>query len=814
MPLKTVKKYYIGDALPNKWASVYNYKPQTPEIVESKGEIFAVINLVSEVKEFSAGTAGNLLVDCLHENYFESKKQDVTGALSAAFTAVQDRLAQLLAYEEKVAEKGVDFNLAALVIRDNEVYFASLGSHKIFLLPFAEAEEVIDITKALRDPFGKGIVKIGSSFSQVDQRFLLTTSALAAELDKEEIRSTLYNFSDAEIKEREYKDPEEIAAFMIGLDLMQSDIQPVASIENQFDTEPLIAENRNDLPAYVPEGLPQGAFATETYDAASDELSEYSESYPSEFVEETVSAEDGNEQMLENASSLQDFDNVYPEEMSAKEQLGLLKSKLQTAVKALPQKIRAYKGQYEDRKKVRDLQRQRELASTGAENPLNIGGPARISPRSSEAAGSQSTFQVVLARIKERLLYYKDIFLYDILQVNQGPLLSRGSRVFPVIVVVGILIAIFIVYSIISNVGAARERDNQIAQATDSLSFIRREIDRLSTSPVLNSNSFADTVQREQLLREVNTVEQRFTSQFDLLPADSVDTERNRLTNLKQVIQKIKKPSLSLLFDAANIFEGSISDMVQVGDNLYLLDSQNGKIYRQPITGGSAEVVVEGLESPTSIAADSNGEIIVYDNNPSSTISLVNPATKTISRVAGVSKSQLPDVDELAVYATNNSIYTVSEAGTAVNILRRSGRNYSLPSVRYNASALSGATGIEDISIVDGKIILLINGIGLVRVETTDARIEAFSGVLQAIKSADVLSFDEDYFYLGNSATGKVYVFTRTRDTLPISDFVAELELNGLSGPITEISASRSANLVWVSTNSKVYTFARSAIVN
>src|SRR5690349_20111145 len=117
---KIQSKYYIGDALGHVWSSVYNYKPQSDETLEKKGEVYAVFS-ISAPEDFYAATAGNLLVDVFHESYFESKKESVLEAAEAAITSVRDRLTQLMEHDAEAELEGVDLHITVTIVRGDEI---------------------------------------------------------------------------------------------------------------------------------------------------------------------------------------------------------------------------------------------------------------------------------------------------------------------------------------------------------------------------------------------------------------------------------------------------------------------------------------------------------------------------------------------------------------------------------------------------------------------------------------------------------------------------------------------------------------------
>ena len=49
------------------------------------------------------------------------------------------------------------------------------------------AESIIDISDSIRDPYGKGIIKVGSSLLQDDNRYLLSTAGVVEQVNQIEV---------------------------------------------------------------------------------------------------------------------------------------------------------------------------------------------------------------------------------------------------------------------------------------------------------------------------------------------------------------------------------------------------------------------------------------------------------------------------------------------------------------------------------------------------------------------------------------------------------------------------------------------------
>ena len=119
------KKYFIGKSTSGVWSSVYTYKPQSREIRETHGEIFATICLKGP-KDFSLPTAGNMLLDRFHEAYFENKTDKVLIALEKALLETGKYLQKILE-NDSAADIGIDLNMIAMVINGDVIYVSSLG---------------------------------------------------------------------------------------------------------------------------------------------------------------------------------------------------------------------------------------------------------------------------------------------------------------------------------------------------------------------------------------------------------------------------------------------------------------------------------------------------------------------------------------------------------------------------------------------------------------------------------------------------------------------------------------------------------------
>lgn len=224
---KISTEYYIGNSRKNEWSTVYFYSPQIPAIYEDKGEIFAAISL-SGPPSFDANMAGNLLLDQLHEQYFEADEPSALLCLEKAVLEVRKRLLELLQNDEVSSIEGIEMHIVTMVKKDDNGYLVTMGEAKIFGL---RDEELADITSVLRDPDGKNEIKIGSLKINKGDKFILTTPEGDFEFNKKEKEKGLTDFS-LETLEAKYLANEALVSIL----LVGNDLEEVIDEEIEVNT--------------------------------------------------------------------------------------------------------------------------------------------------------------------------------------------------------------------------------------------------------------------------------------------------------------------------------------------------------------------------------------------------------------------------------------------------------------------------------------------------------------------------------------------------------------------------------------------------
>lgn len=231
MTIDLDKKYYIGRSTENRWSSVYAYRPKNENIFLEKGEIFSIISLEGP-RGFSAAPAGNMLLDLLHESYFESGEVSPLVCLENSVIKTAERLAQLVENDEKLAEEGIDLNIIAFTVVDKIAYFVQLGQGGLFM--FREGS-LVDVTQALKDPTGEGFIKSASTvYFPNDSYALLSPQAKEAYL-KEELVYALDNFDSSDLEKKPLEEESLLSFIIISPEKENVELEP--ELSNQIEQE-------------------------------------------------------------------------------------------------------------------------------------------------------------------------------------------------------------------------------------------------------------------------------------------------------------------------------------------------------------------------------------------------------------------------------------------------------------------------------------------------------------------------------------------------------------------------------------------------
>lgn len=232
------RKFYFGkDIRKGYFASVYNYRPRNENILDRKGEIFAVLRLKSN-PDFDLVTAGGILLDYFHETYFEIQEESTLLALEKTVISSGKHLGKLIDNDEKVSESGIEMDLIATAIVGNFAYFVRAGESGLMIL---RDDELVDLSAALKDPSGESQVEIASMELMSGDRLFMSTQGAAKHVDTDKIKLILEKFDIDKFPKSE-KENFDHAVMIIGYEIDEKGVRdtaasPVAAKEVEIEPE-------------------------------------------------------------------------------------------------------------------------------------------------------------------------------------------------------------------------------------------------------------------------------------------------------------------------------------------------------------------------------------------------------------------------------------------------------------------------------------------------------------------------------------------------------------------------------------------------
>lgn len=235
------RKFYLGKKILKGYlASVYNYRPRNENILQRKGEVFAVLRLKTD-PDFDLITAGGILLDYFHETYFEIQETSTLLALEKTVISSSRHLAKLIDNDNKVGKSGIEMDLLAAAIVGNVAYFVNVGTSGLHIL---RDGEIVDLIPALKDPTGEGLVEVASMELQENDRLLMCTEAVDKLLKDDQIEKILDKFDLDEFPQN-HKDDQEHALMIISY---EKTIPAMKEIEPVEPDEQLIAVQEEETP--------------------------------------------------------------------------------------------------------------------------------------------------------------------------------------------------------------------------------------------------------------------------------------------------------------------------------------------------------------------------------------------------------------------------------------------------------------------------------------------------------------------------------------------------------------------------------------
>jgi|GEM_PF-4109103 len=718
--MKVQKRYFVGKNKPGVWASVYAYRPNNEEIFTKRGEIFAAACLEGP-SDFDSSIAGNLLMDLLHETYFESESESILEALEEATKAVQNRLMSLIENDQSAAMQGINFDLVTVVIKGE--YFFSVRVGDGVLKVFREGN-LQDLSAGFKDPTGEKKFDVVSSVVHEEDVFFLGSPSSIESYSDDEILESVSDFSEVALKNKMLEDDSKVSFLLVGMGLKERQKQEEAMVNIQ--------------PQEQDEG-PQEELQGET--------------------------EIGAKPTAEGKKKL-DLENIKSKagEKSAKAKLWL------------GSKVSQLK------RKVRKTPVDPEVVSTDKSDDAEAKEPS-ITDKSTLQVYLSKFIQTGKNIARKLLIFIKrDILAIGSEGMYlKGGKRQINYRVVALLVIVLFLIFFFGMRMRRGALENARiEREN-----IELIESLASELGEIKTSSVFTINTPDNISSRESVLAEITALEERIdgteiAEEYSQELGDYI-AELEELKNKLLRVIAISEPTL--VSDLGATFEGaSPSDIAISGDKLFVSDQARNVIYEVNPEGGQREFVSQELQAPRLLTADPEGGIVVLDNS-NTALAMLNTETGQITRFVGMSSDKFSAAVEMTSYEVGPGdirLYLAMNSDPQVQQVNKRASHYSDgPKSRWSGDEFNGLT---DVDLLDGKFFVVKPGEGFLRLYVDSVMETTITGLIGGdnLSGATKMATDPLYVYVADSTNKRILVFTKSRgENTQFIDLIAQYKYTG-----------------------------------
>lgn len=756
---KIQKRYFVGKNKPGIWASVYAYKPSDAKILAKRGEIFAAVVLKGP-KDFDSSIAGNLLLDILHEAYFESTENSTLEALESAVKTTQNRLLSLVENDESAAINGIEFDLVALVIRDNYFFSVRVGDG---VLKIYREGNLQDLAAGFRDPTGEKKIETLSSLTNKGDVFFLSSPDVLEAYTDEEILEAADEFSEIGVKNKMLEDDSQIAMLFVGNDInLKSDdkAKEMVGIDPRIQEK---IEEENIQPKEV-------------------------ESAGTGDLDSSMGITDPEDE------SIEPFTQKRKTVDSVKQSVESLVNKVKRQLKSKRKSVA-----------LGDPAESIEEAPTGKPDSTKTTMQVYIS---SFFTKSKKIIKAIYQFIKEDILAIESKGVY----LKKGQKNEINYRVVVAAIIILVLIFFFGMRMRRSALDQARvKRDNE-----KLVEDLQTEIDEISGSSVFTIDSPDNIAARQTLFNKIKELEDDIDgTEIADEYADKLGSYSSQLGELKDSVLRLIDTSPELVTDLGATFEGANpSDITISGGKIFVSDYARSVIYEINPNGGEKEFVNSEIQNPRIISADPDGGIVLVDES-SNALGLINNQTGKITRFVGMTQEQYATAVEMEVYKLNDNdirLYMAMSAAPQVQqVNKRSGYYSDGPQSRWSGNEY---TNLSDIDLLDGKFFVIREGEGLKRMYVDVPISTTISGLLKGdnLKGVTKLTVDSLYIYVADPAKKRILVFTKSRgENIEFLDLVAQYKYRGEENIFTDVKDIEvDAENIYVLDGARVYKLSKS----
>lgn len=661
-------KYINQNSIENIWSNIYGYSSviSNPNI-QPPFEMY-IVSRISTTANINISLLEKMLVDEVQVSYENAEKyEDRIERLEDSLWKMKSKLEMMLTKEEEVIEKGIDIEMAVLVLVEGFLYVGVIGETHVLLY---RNNKLIDITKGLIDSNMMGFARTGSLKLNFDDRIITSTGEFVS-INIDKILRVAESLDVSNLDS--LFSPVPGGAFLMLAD---------SSLNWKEITDDSINTNFDNIAFQSKHKYSQINLNTIDYENVTNDF-DVKEKDLNTTIDDKNFYEDTQKSNLNLNNS--DTNNYDKDQSNEFENLELNTDKNESVLLSEDQKINLNNLIFRLKEKFR-------LIKNSAQNFFLKAKKVILEILDKYLIQNKTTFLVIIKNFTFNLFFVVKTFVNNLINkkdLNKRYLtnsvnknlrnnLSFRQRNRKILFIFVILLSLYFLINL-RNSEIERQEKQRIAEIQNKINVFARNIDVLSKEAI--SVNIQNVDFKVQLLSNLTNLEQNITKEINLLSSDNDNLLANRefiqrlnifrqqindLNNKILLIEEVNQSNLRIITDFSKLFpQSNISDIAFTsitGQRLiYATDIKNNNVYKLNVDTGSVSVIQipsgQQFVSPRIILKDSQGKILVYDNSSTNSITRINPLDSDSVQRISIPYQDTSNVVAAEVFPSNGSIY-------------------------------------------------------------------------------------------------------------------------------------------------------------
>jgi hypothetical protein len=369
---------------------------------------------------------------------------------------------------------------------------------------------------------------------------------------------------------------------------------------------------------------------------------------------------------------------------------------------------------------------------------------------------------------------------------------------------------------------AARREQEIVDTAKKNVASLENRYNTLSSQ--VNQAKSGNEDKKTLIINELTTLSNDVNSQkkSGLFQDQLEKISANILSSQDTLLGVEAFTEAKILTDVGKTFpDAKLSDIVYSNGSVFISDESRNAVYKVPASAMDAlpEAYVSGLKQPYILVRDAAGDIVFYDNDPTSSLGKFGYDEANLTRFGQLSPASIGKPTESVVFEGNNALYELKAMNRQIFKRDKSGDTYvnggaatsTDPSTNWRTDP-DYANGID--IAAPYEIYVLITGQGVKRYYSKNENTLSYETYNNLLKKdydsmAKATSFDVTgkYMAIGDPVNKRVMLFLIEDSEEKRITFVKQFVYRGsdpIFNNISEISINEQDNSIYVLDLAKV----------